>query len=189
MLIVAYMGLMERYIGQYLGFTNISVSAKMADIIGLNRSWQNANYILHASRQLVQESTTKQVKTVILQQHYQVRFHKQTDKIDHGACVSCHNRNKSINRRFRNAQSHHVQVLCRNKLPLYFRKFSQHEKFDWHLGAEVQAMPSLAQINLKKLAWKMNCVMLSNIYEYYYKCNHYSLRTTTVAMKQLHVIS
>jgi len=26
-------------------------------------------------------------------------------------------------------------------------------------------MPSLAQINLKKLAWKMNCVMLSNIYD------------------------
>jgi len=25
-------------------------------------------------------------------------------------------------------------------------------------------MPSLAQINSKKVAWKMNCVMLSNIY-------------------------
>jgi len=45
-----------------------------------------------------------------------------------------------------------MQVLCTNKLPLYFRKFSQHEKFDWYLGAEVQAMPSSAQINLKKLA-------------------------------------
>ena len=32
----------NRYIGRYLGLTNISVSAKMADIIGLNRSWQNA---------------------------------------------------------------------------------------------------------------------------------------------------
>jgi len=25
-------------------------------------------------------------------------------------------------------------------------------------------MPSLAQINLEKLAWKMNCVMLGKIY-------------------------
>jgi len=25
-------------------------------------------------------------------------------------------------------------------------------------------MPSLAQIDLKKLVWKMNCIMLSNIY-------------------------
>jgi len=30
------------YIGQYLGFTDISVLVKTADIIGLNRSWQNA---------------------------------------------------------------------------------------------------------------------------------------------------
>ena len=32
----------DRYIGRYLDFTDISVSAKTADIIGLNRSWQNA---------------------------------------------------------------------------------------------------------------------------------------------------
>jgi len=28
----------DQYIGQYLGFTDISLSAKMADIIGLNTS-------------------------------------------------------------------------------------------------------------------------------------------------------
>jgi len=54
-----------------------------------------------------------------------------------------------------------VQVLCTNKLPLYFRKFSQHEKFDWYFRCRI---PSLAQINFKKLAWKMDCVILSNIY-------------------------
>jgi len=48
-----------------LGFTDIS--AKTADIIGLNRSDKRC-YIPHASRQLAQESTTKQVKTVMLQQ-------------------------------------------------------------------------------------------------------------------------
>ena len=32
----------DRYIGRYLGFTDISVSAKTANIIGHNRSWQNA---------------------------------------------------------------------------------------------------------------------------------------------------
>jgi len=55
----------DRYIGRYLGFTDILVSAKT---IGLNRSWQKRCYISHTSRRLAQESTTKQVKTVILQQ-------------------------------------------------------------------------------------------------------------------------
>jgi len=32
----------DRYIGWYLDFTDISVSAKTADIIGLSRCWQNA---------------------------------------------------------------------------------------------------------------------------------------------------
>ena len=98
-----------------------------------------------------------------------MRFHKQTDKINHGACVGRHIRNKNIIGKFRNAWRYHVQVLCTNKLPLYFRKFSQHENFDWYLGAEVQSMRSLVQINFKKLAWKTNCVMLSKIlwrYEY-----------------------
>jgi len=90
-------------------------------------------YIPHASRQLAQGSTAKQVETVILQQRYQVRFHKQTDKINRGACVGRHNRNKSINGMFRSARSHHVQVLCTNQPPLYFRMFSQHKKFDCNL--------------------------------------------------------
>jgi len=51
--------------GRYLGFTDISVSAKMTDIISLVRCWQNAViFIPHTFRQLAQESTTKQVKTV-----------------------------------------------------------------------------------------------------------------------------
>ena len=58
----------DRYIGRYLGFTDISVSAKTVDIIGLNRESTERCYIPHASRQLAQESTTKQVETVTLQQ-------------------------------------------------------------------------------------------------------------------------
>jgi len=52
-------------------------------------------YIPHASRQLAQESTTKQVETVILQQRYQVRFHKQTDKINRGQTKQKHQREVS----------------------------------------------------------------------------------------------
>jgi len=60
------------------------------------------------------------------------------------------------------------------------------------LGAEVQWMPSLAQIN-----YKNDCIMneLRYVkphlwrYEYDYKCNRYSLVMTTVAVKQLHVTS
>jgi len=52
--------------------------------------------IPHASRQLAQGSTTNQVKTIILQQHKQVCFHKQADKMNHEARVGCRSRNKSI---------------------------------------------------------------------------------------------
>jgi len=44
-------------------------------------------YIPHACRQLAQESTMNQVKTDTLQERQQVRFRKQADKMNHGACV------------------------------------------------------------------------------------------------------
>jgi len=58
----------------------MSVSAKTADFIVLNRSWQNAViFLIHS--ELAQESTTKQVETVILQQRYQVQFHKKQTRL------------------------------------------------------------------------------------------------------------
>jgi len=53
-------------------------------------------------------------------------------------------------------------------------------------------MPSLAQINLKKACMKNELRYAKQhlwCYEYNYKCNHYSLVKTTVAVKQLHVTS
>jgi len=53
-------------------------------------------------------------------------------------------------------------------------------------------MPSLAQINLKKVCIKNELRYVKQHlwrYEYDYRCNRYSLVTTTVAMKQLHVTS
>ena len=117
----------DRYIGRYLGFTDISVSAKTADIIGLNASWQNA-VIFHTHpdnlRKKAQRSKSRQ-----LSYNNGIRcgfINKQTR-------LTVDKRNKSINGRFRHARSHLVQVLCTNQLPLYFRKFSQHEKFDCNL--------------------------------------------------------
>jgi len=42
----------DRYIGRYLGFTNILVSAKTADIIGLSGCWQKAVMFLTHSDNL-----------------------------------------------------------------------------------------------------------------------------------------
>jgi len=50
----------------------------------------------HMQTTFVQESTANQVKTVILQQHWHVHFHKQADKMNHGARVGHHSNNKSI---------------------------------------------------------------------------------------------
>ena len=52
-------------------------------------------YIPHSTRQLAQENTTKQVETVILQQRYQVRFPKQTDKINHVSAITTERRASS----------------------------------------------------------------------------------------------
>ena len=57
----------------------------------------------------------------------------QTNKIKHGACVGCRNWNNSIIGMVCNAWIYRMQVLCTNKLPLYFWKFSQHETFDCNL--------------------------------------------------------
>jgi len=53
-------------------------------------------------------------------------------------------------------------------------------------------MPSLAQINFFKVCMKNELRYVKQHlwrYEYDYKCNRYSLVTTTVAVKQLHVTS
>jgi len=51
-------------IDRYLGFTDISLSAKTADIIGLNRSWQNAViFLTHPDnlRKKAQRSKSRQL--------------------------------------------------------------------------------------------------------------------------------
>ena len=82
-----------------------------------------------------------------------MQFHEQADKINYEAHVGHRSRNKSIIAKFRNAWRYHVQVLCTNKLPLYFWKFSQHGKFDCNLKVQ-KSMPSLAPINIKKACMK-----------------------------------
>jgi len=48
------------YIGRYLGFTNISVSTKTTDIIGLSRCWQNAAiFLTHADNLCKKAQQTK----------------------------------------------------------------------------------------------------------------------------------
>jgi len=56
----------------------------------------NYCYIPHTCRQFAQESKANQVKTVILQQRWQVCFHKQADKMNYRACIGCRSGNKSI---------------------------------------------------------------------------------------------
>ena len=94
--------------------------------------------------------------------------------------------------KFRNAWSHHVQVLCTNKLPLHIWEFSQHEKFDWNLRCRSPIDAKFSTDQFKKACTKNElCYVKQHLwrYEYDYKRNRYSLVTTTVAMKQLQVTS
>jgi len=53
-------------------------------------------YIPHASKQLAQESTINQVKTVILQQRLQVLFCKITDEMNHVLAVTAETKASSL---------------------------------------------------------------------------------------------
>jgi len=54
-----------RYIGRYLGFTDILVSAKTADFIGLSRCWQNSAIFITHPVNLLLERTTKQADSYL----------------------------------------------------------------------------------------------------------------------------
>jgi len=116
-----------RYISQYLDFTDISVSAP----VGVDKT------LLYSSR--IQTTCArkhdKASQDSYLTARLAVAFQKQSDKINHGARVARHSRNKNIIGKFCNVWSYRMQdqVLCTNTLPLYFRKFSQREKFDRNL--------------------------------------------------------
>ena len=90
-------------------------------------------YIPHASRQLAQENTKSKSRQLSYSNASRCGFiNKQTRlTMEHALAVAAET--KSIIGKLRNAWSYHVQVLCTNKLPLHFRKFSQQESFDWNL--------------------------------------------------------
>jgi len=78
-----------------------------------------------------------------------VLFHEQTDKIYNGACVGRHNRNKSIIGKFQMLEARCcVRINSRSTIG----SFRSTKSLTGAKGAEVQSMPSLAQINFKKLA-------------------------------------
>jgi len=64
-----------------LGISDISVSGKTADFIGLSRCLQNIDNLCKKA----QQTKSRQA----LQQRQEVRFHKQADKMNHEACVGC----------------------------------------------------------------------------------------------------
>jgi len=83
--------------------------------IGLNRSWQNAIIFLTHPDNLRKKAQRSKSRQLSYNNTSRCGFiNKQTDKVNHGACVSRYNRNKSIIGKFHNAWSHHVQVLCTN---------------------------------------------------------------------------
>jgi len=137
--------------GRYLGFTDISLSAKTANFIGLSRCWQNAVIFLTHPDNLRKKAQRSKSRQLSYSNASRCGFiNKQTRlTIEHASVVAAET--KASLRSFINAWSYHVQVLCMNKLPLHFRKFLQHI---WLKGAEVQLMPSLAQMNFFKVCMK-----------------------------------
>ena len=122
-------------INRYLGFTNISVSAKTADFIGLSRCWQNAVIFLTHPDNLRKKAQRSKSRQLSYNNASRCGFiNKQTRlTMEYASAVAAET---STTGKIRNAWSYHVQVLCTNKLPLYFRKFSQHETIDCNLKVQ-----------------------------------------------------
>jgi len=96
-----------------LGVTDISVSAKTADIIGLSRSWQNAVIFLTHPDNLRKKAQRSKSRQLSYNNGSRCGFiNKQTRLTMERASVVT--TETSINGKFRNAWSHHVQVLCTN---------------------------------------------------------------------------
>jgi len=155
---------MDRYIGRYLGFTDISVSPVLADIIGLNRSWQNtAIFLTHPDnlRKKVQRSKSKQLS---YNNASRCGFiNKQTRSTMERASAVTTETNASSGS-FATLEATTCRCCVRINSRYISGSFRSTKSLTGTWGTDVQTMPGLTQNNFKKLAWKMNCVMLSNIY-------------------------
>jgi len=121
------------YIGRYLSLTDISVSAKTTDFIGLSRCWQNTVIFLTHPNNL--HKKTQQTKSRQLSYSNASRcgfINKQTRlTMEHASAVVAETKASSGFRKFCNAWSYHVQVLvlCTNKLPLHCGSFHSTKHF------------------------------------------------------------
>jgi len=106
-----------RYMGQWLGFTDIWVSARLADIIGLNRSWQNAViFLTHADNLHKKAQRTKSRQLSCSNASRCVFINKQTRwTMEHASTVAAETKASSLIRSIKN----HSKIL---KL-LQFEKF------------------------------------------------------------------
>ena len=147
-----------------LGFIDISVSAKTVSIIGLNRSWQNiVIFLTHPDymRKKAQRSKSRQLS---YNNASRCGFTNKQTKLtmEHASAVTTET--KASSGSFAMLEATMCRCCVRINSHCTLGSFGSTKSLTGTGGAEVQSMPSLAQINLKKLSWKMNCVMLSNIY-------------------------
>ena len=163
--------------GRYLGFTDISVSAKTADIIGLSRRWQNAViFLTHPDnlRKKTQRSKSRQLSCSNASRCGSIN--KQTRwTMEHASVVAAETKASgsfAMLAAYRLYRAPVCRCYLRINCVCASRSFRSTKSLTVTSGAEVLSMPSLAQINDKKLAWKMNCVK-QDLWrcEYDYRCN------------------
>ena len=114
----------DRYISQYLGFIDISVSAKTADIIGLNRSWQNAVAFLMHPDTLHKKAQRSKSKQLSYNNASRCGFINKQTRLTMAHALAVTTKTKASSGSFAMLEATTCrQVLCTNELPLYFRKF------------------------------------------------------------------
>jgi len=114
-----------QYIGRYFSFTDIG--------IGISRGWQNAVTFLTHPGNLLKKAQRSKSRQLSYNNASMCGFINNQTRLTMERASAVTTETKASSGKFYNTWNHHVQVLCTNKLPLYFRKFLQHEKLDWYL--------------------------------------------------------
>jgi len=136
----------------------------MADFIGLSRCWQNAVIFLTHPDNLRKKAQRSKSRQLSYNNAIRCGFINKQTRLTAERASAVTTETKASSGSFAMLESTTCRCCVRINSRCTSGSFRSTKSLTVTWGAEVQSMPSLAQINLKKLAWKMNCVMLSNIY-------------------------
>jgi len=155
--------------------------------IGLNTSWQNAViFLMHPDNLRKKAQQQRKSRQLSYNNASRCGFTNKQTRLTVERAPAVTTETKASSRSFAMLEATRCRCCVRINSRYTSGSFHSTKSLTSTEGAKVQSMPALVQINLKKLVWKMNCDMLSNIYGVMNMiANRYSLLTPTIGYEAL----